>query len=135
MPTNLMGIDVGFSKTRRTTGVAFLEGDYLSVERAGTAWESREAKMPKEFHPSVIAIDGPLPQGTPHDICRYVEPIFIRAPLHKRCRPGLSHHGVGLELTQASRDACTQFGRILAPCWQMEVPFIAKDPLIHRRGH
>ena len=115
MPTNLMGIDVGFSTTRPTTGIACLEGDQLSLERAGTAWESREAKIPNGFQPSVIAIDGPLlPLGADHHIRRHVESVFIRAPFHNRCRPGLSHHGVGLELRQASGDACTQFGRLLA---------------------
>jgi len=110
-----MGIDVGFSKTRPTTGIACLEGDQLTLERARTAWESREAKIPKGFHPSLIAIDGPLlPQGTAHDIRRHVESTFIRAPFHNRCRPGLSHHGVGMELRRASNDACTQFSRLLA---------------------
>ena len=111
-----MGIDVGFSKTRRTTGIACLDGDHLTLERAATAWESRESKIPHGFHPSVIAIDGPLlPLGADRHIRRRVESIFIRAPFHNRCRPGLSHHGVGLELRRASDNACTQFGRILAP--------------------
>jgi hypothetical protein len=58
--TNLMGVDVGLSTTRPTTGIACLEGDHLSLKCAGTAWKSREAKIPKGFQPSVIAIDGPL---------------------------------------------------------------------------
>ena len=111
-----MSVDVGFSKTRRTTGIACLEGDHLTLERVGTAWESREAIIPKGFQPSVIAIDGPLvPLGTIQTIRRHVDYIFIHAPFHNRCRPGLSHHGVGLELRQASGDACAQFGRLLAP--------------------
>jgi hypothetical protein len=116
MPTNLMRIDVGFSVTRPTTGIACLEADHLTLERAGTAWKSREATIPKGFQPSVIAIDGPLlPFGADQHTRRHVESIFIRAPFQSRCRPGLSHHGVGLELRQASGDACTQFGRFLAP--------------------
>jgi hypothetical protein len=115
MPTNLMGIDVGFSKTRRTTGIACLEGDQLSLERAGTSWESREAKIPKGFQPSIIAIDGPLvPLGSDQTIHRHVDFIFIHAPFHNRCRAGLSHHGTGLELRHASGDATTQIGRLLA---------------------
>jgi hypothetical protein len=115
MLTNLMGVDVGFSKTRRTTGIACLEGDHLTVERVGTAWESRETKIPKGFQPSLIAIDGPLvPLGCDQTIRRHVDFVFIHAPFHNRCRAGLSHHGVGLELRQASRDASTQFGRLLA---------------------
>jgi hypothetical protein len=115
MPTNLMGIDVGFSKTRRTTGIACLEGDQLSLERAGTSWESRKAKIPDGFQPSVIAIDGPLlPLDADLRTRRHVESLFIRAPFHNRCRPGLSHHGVGLELRSASSDACIQFCHLLA---------------------
>ena len=83
MPTNLMGIDVGFSKTRRTTGIACLEGDRLSLERAGTAWKSRKAKIPSGFRPSVIAVDGPLlPLGAGEHVRRHVELLFIRAPFH-----------------------------------------------------
>jgi hypothetical protein len=72
MPTSLMGVDVGFSTTRPTTGIACLEGEYLSLERAGTAWKSRETKIAKGFHPSFIAIDGPLlPLGADPQIQRH----------------------------------------------------------------
>jgi len=95
MPTNLMGIDVGFSATRLTTGIACLVGDRLDLVPTGTAWKSREAKIPKGFQPSFIAIDGSLlPLGADQRIRRYVESAFIRAPFHNRCAPGLSHHGV-----------------------------------------
>jgi hypothetical protein len=56
----LIGVDVGFSTTRDTTAIAFLDGDRFGVERAGTTWESREAQIPCDFRPNVIAIDGPL---------------------------------------------------------------------------
>jgi hypothetical protein len=46
---NLTEINVGFSVTRPTTGIACLEGDHLSLERVGKAWESREVKIPKGF--------------------------------------------------------------------------------------
>jgi hypothetical protein len=129
MPTNLMGIDVGFSKTRRTTGIACLKGDDLTLERAGTSWESRKAKIPDGFHPSVIAIDGPLlPVGADLQLRRHVESVFSRAPFHNRCKPGLSHRGVGLELRQASTDASSQFGRLLAS------PASANDDTLCREG-
>jgi hypothetical protein len=119
MPANLMGIDVGFSKTRRTTGIAFLEGDHLTLERVGTAWEGRKAKIPDGFQPSVIAIDGPLlPLGTDLNVRRHVESLFVRAPFHNRCRPGLSHHGVGLELRQASGETYAQLNPSHLPCWE-----------------
>ena len=83
MPTNLMGIDVGFSKTRRTTGIACLKGDHLTLERVGTSRESRKAKIPDGFQPSVIAIDGPLlPLGADERVRRHVESLFICAPFH-----------------------------------------------------
>jgi hypothetical protein len=78
-----MGINVGFSTTRQTTGIACLEGDHLTLERAGTSWESREPQIPTGFHSSVIAIDAPLlPLGADLHMRRYVEPLFIRAPFH-----------------------------------------------------
>jgi len=110
-----MGIGVGFSVTRPTTGIACLEGEQLHLVSVGTAWKCREAKIPKGFQPSFIAIDGPLlPEGSARNMRRHVESISIRATFHNRCGPGLSHNGVGLELRQASGDACTQFSRILA---------------------
>jgi hypothetical protein len=54
MPTNLMGVDVGFSVTRPTTGIALLDGDRLHLVRVGTAWESREAQIPTGFQPSIV---------------------------------------------------------------------------------
>jgi hypothetical protein len=84
MPANLIGIEVEFSKMRRSTGIACLEGDHLSLKHAGTTWESREAKISNDFHPSIIAIDGPLlPLDTDQYIRRSVEPpLFICAPFH-----------------------------------------------------
>ena len=78
-----MGIDVGFSKTRQTTGIAFLDGNHLSLDRAGSAWESRRTQIPTGFQPSVIAIAGPLlPLGADLHMRRRVEPLFICAPFH-----------------------------------------------------
>jgi hypothetical protein len=110
------GIDVGFSKTRRTTGIACLEGDHLTLERAGTAWESRKGEIPDGFRPSVIAIDAPLlPLDADLHLHRHVELIFSHAPFHNRCKPGLSHSGVGFQFRRASDDAYAQFNSILAP--------------------
>ena len=47
-----MGVDVGFSTTRPTAGIACLEDDELTLERAGTTWESRKAKIPHGFAPA-----------------------------------------------------------------------------------
>ena len=112
---DLMGVDVGFSITRPTTGIACLQDDQLFLARTGTTWESREDAIPRGFQPSVIALDGPLlPQGADKLIRRHCESLFIRSPFHNRCKPGLSHWGRGLELRQATADACAQFGRVFA---------------------
>jgi hypothetical protein len=55
----LTGVDVGFSKTRLTTGIACLDGDQLFLARTGTAWESRKTGIPGGFRPTLIALDGP----------------------------------------------------------------------------
>jgi hypothetical protein len=112
---DIMGIDVGFSTTRPTTGIACLQGDQLSLTRTGTTWESRQSAIPSGFQPSVIALDGPLlPQGVDKLIRRHCELLFIHSPFHNRCKPGLSHWGRGLELRRATAEAFAQFGRILA---------------------
>ena len=48
----------GFRLHVPQTAIAFLDGDHFSVERVGTTWESREAQIPRDFRPSVIALDG-----------------------------------------------------------------------------
>ena len=109
-----MGVDVGYSTTRLTTGIACLDGDQRSLVRTGTAWESRETGIPGGFQPTLIAIDGPLlPRGADMLIRRPCESVFIHAPFHNRCKPGLSHWGWGLELRRASAETCAQFSRFL----------------------
>lgn len=109
-----MGIDVGYSDTRATTGIACLDEDRLFVARAGTAWAKREAVIPRDFVPSTIALDGPLlPEGANELARRGCESLFVRAPFHNRCKPGLSHAGSGLDLRRATAEACLQFARRL----------------------
>jgi hypothetical protein len=110
----LMGVDVGYSTTRLTTGIACLDGDQLSLVRTGTEWASRKTRIPGGFQPALIALDGPLlPRGADMLIRRPCESVFIHAPFHNRCKPGLCHWGWGLELRRASADACAQFSRLL----------------------
>jgi hypothetical protein len=110
----LMGVDVGFSKARKTTGIACLDGDNIYLRRAGTPWESRKAQIPEGFQPDIIAIDGPLlPKDASELIRRRCEVIFIQAPFCNRCKPGLSHWGNGLELRRAAAEARAQFSKLL----------------------
>jgi Protein of unknown function (DUF429) len=109
----LMGVDVGFSKKRRTTGIACLDGDLVLI-KAGTAWDARQKQIPRGFRPEFIAIDGPLlPRGADTRIRRRCEFVFVHAPFHNRCKPGLSHGKSGRDLRRASAQACTQFSKLL----------------------
>jgi hypothetical protein len=111
----LMGVDVGFSKVGNTTGIAYLDDMQVYLTRAGTSWESRRACVPSSFCPSLIALDGPLvPDGENERIRRRCEWLFIHAPFHNRCKPGLSDWGKGLELRQAAANAFVQFSKIIA---------------------
>ena len=127
----LMGVDVGFSTTRSTTGIACLDGDQLCLVRAGTTWESRQTAIPSGFQPALIALDGPLlPPGADRLIRRPCESVFVHAPFHNRCKPGLSHWGRGLELRRASAEACAQFGRLLANSASDEVCVSCSGPVV-----
>lgn len=53
---NLLGIDVGFSQTRPTTGVAWSQDGKISSARTYTDWERRSAHLPPDTTFSVIAI-------------------------------------------------------------------------------
>ncbi|MGH7836711.1 MAG: DUF429 domain-containing protein [Candidatus Binataceae bacterium] len=111
----LMGVDVGFSATRPTTGIACLDGERLTLACARTSWESRRAQIPAGFRPDVIALDGPLIQAcVAENAPRVCERIFVRAPFDRRCKLALSHWGSGLELKRAARDAHAQFSQTLA---------------------
>jgi hypothetical protein len=110
----LLGVDVGFSKTRDTTGIARLDGRTLDLWKAGTSWKSRKARIPVGFKADFIAVDGPLlPQGVNELVRRRCEFLFIRALFSKRCKPGLSHFGFGLKLRRAAAEACAQFSNVL----------------------
>jgi len=108
----LLGVDIGFSETRRSTSIACLNGEELTVWLARADSESRVSKIPDGFRASVIALDGPLlPPGSQQTMRRLCEAAFVRAPFHKRCKPGLSHWGLGLKLRNATAIASTQFCR------------------------
>jgi predicted nuclease with RNAse H fold len=129
--TKLLGVDVGFSAKRLTTGIAVLDGDRIRLTRAGSSWESRVSQLPDGFRPSIIAIDGPLlPQGADNLIRRSCEAIFVRAPFHNRCKPGLSHWGFGSELRRASAEACLQFGRVLDPSLESHAHVDYRGPIV-----
>jgi hypothetical protein len=133
IPMDLLGVDVGFSKNRRTTGIAGLHEGPLTLACAATSWDDRRSKLPANFHPHFIAIDGPLlPHGTDELTRRDCEYRFIRAPFHNRCKPALSHFGFGLNLRRATAEAAAQFAKLLPPTNQREHPAFAncRGPIV-----
>jgi hypothetical protein len=104
----LVGVDVGFSKTRRTTGIALLEGEKLTLHKVGTSWEARKAVLPVDLEAAVTALDGPLVKAGSKNK-RSCEVQFSRGPFAKRCKPGLSHFGTGLKLREATTETAKQF--------------------------
>jgi predicted nuclease with RNAse H fold len=111
----LLGIDVGFSKHRRTTGIAWHVDGKVETSKTYSDWERRRQQLPAEESFAVIAIDGPLlPAGVElHQ--RHCERVFIRGAFQKRCKPGLSHFGAGLNLRRAARETAEQFRHLAVP--------------------
>lgn len=109
MCPDLLGIDVGFSKTQKSTGIALLHEDNLVAYRAGSTWEDRKSQFPLTFTPSMIAVDGPLlPASAEARTVRLCEQLFSRGLFCKRCKPGLSHFGTGYLLRDAAKTAVEQ---------------------------
>jgi hypothetical protein len=111
---NLLGVDVGFAASSRTTGVAWRIDDDVGTTKAGTSWKERRAALPSGITYSIAALDAPiLPEheGQPHRGC---ESVFYGGAFWNRCRPGLSHHGRALALRMAGADAAMQFAEVVS---------------------
>ncbi|KKX26698.1 DUF429 domain-containing protein [Rhizobium sp. LC145] len=105
----LLGIDVGFSKSRPTTGIAWSNGGQFNAARTHSDWERRSLHIPPSTTFSVIAIDGPLvPLGANDSLDRVCERLFIRGAFQTRCKPGLSNHGYGKDLRRAASHTAEQ---------------------------
>lgn len=103
----VLGIDVGFSATGRTTGLCLVtwDDDALTWQTAvtGTADELRAAAlrqlMEKVEHVDAVAIDGPIRPGL---VCvpeyRCSESLLARGVFQRRGKPGASHFGFGWHL-------------------------------------
>ncbi len=103
----VLGIDVGFSGTGRTTGLCLLtwDEDLLTWQTAvtGTADEVRTAALrpllEKVDRVNVVAIDGPI---RPDLVCvpayRCSESLLSRGIFQRRGKPGASHFGFGWDL-------------------------------------
>lgn len=105
----LLGIDVGFSKSRPTTGIAWSNNGEFGAARTYSEWERRSQHIPASTTFSVIAIDGPLvPVGSDDSLDRLCERLFIRGAFQTRCKPGLSNHGYGKDLRRAAAETANQ---------------------------
>jgi hypothetical protein len=94
---SLLGIDVGFSKTRATTGIAVYEHGSLRSLCCVKSSSSKGSKF------DAIAIDGPILPATVADgLKRLSASLLIGRGFNVRCKPGMSHHGFGLDLRRAA---------------------------------
>jgi predicted RNase H-like nuclease len=101
---SLLGIDVGFSKTKATTGIAVYErGALVSLCCTKSSSEDRATVVRKDSKFDAVAIDGPiLPIFADDKVKRHCESLLIGRGFHNRCKPGMSHHGFGLDLRRAT---------------------------------
>jgi hypothetical protein len=103
----LLGLDIGYAKTRKTTGVAiYRDGALRELCCVGSSREDRRAVIERHAPFDAIAIDGPLlPSQAPFTAPRLSEYLLSGADFARRCKPGLSHFGQGLELRRAAMHA------------------------------
>ncbi|MEA3274534.1 MAG: hypothetical protein U9Q81_04410 [Pseudomonadota bacterium] len=108
MTSDLVGLDVGLSATKKSSGVARLASGNLIVGRATASSESRIRVLGNATKARVAAIDAPLVAAGNWEnrACEY---LFIRGAFQKRFKPGLSHvQGTGRELRSAGYDSARQ---------------------------
>ena len=101
---SLLGIDVGFSQTRATTGIAVYEHASLrSLCCVKSSSRDRAGILNDGSKFDAIAIDGPiLPVSAADRLKRLSESLLIGRGFNVRCKPGMSHHGFGLDLRRAA---------------------------------
>ena len=118
----VLGIDVGYSETGRTTGLCAVtwDEDALTWQAAvtGTADDVRTAALQqlleKVHHVKVVAIDGPLRPGL--DCVRQyrcADSLLARGMFQRRGKPGASHVGVGWDLHCAATDVAKLVMRVV----------------------
>jgi len=124
----LLGVDVGFSKSRASTGIAWYASGRFEAAAVKSDKEARLACLPSRFCADVAALDGPLvPQRSEgsSDSPRYAERFLSRGAFQRRCKPGFSHFGTGLELRKASHIAASQVRNVVKANGRLAKPFCA----------
>ena len=118
----LLGLDVGFSATRSSSGIARSNGaGDLSVAHTTSRWEDRQGII-GSGPVRVAAIDAPFTTAKPHE-SRNCERVFSFGAFQKRCKPGFSHiRGTGRRLRQAGWETAVQLAS-LAPVGDLQAEF------------
>ncbi len=101
----LLGIDVGYSERRKTTGIAsYRFGQSAILSCVGSLPQNRAEALSHQPPYDAVAIDGPIIPATanPDQIIRHCERVLSRGLFGKRCKPGFSHFGTGLQLRKAT---------------------------------
>jgi predicted RNase H-like nuclease len=121
----LVGVDVGFSRSRPTSGIAYLGDEGLMLGHATAEWADRQRMLGRVRDADVTAIDAPLvPEG--HTRHREVERALSRGCFQRRCKPGASHvRGTGMELRRAGRETADQLA-----CLASERPLVRDFPRV-----
>jgi hypothetical protein len=109
----LLGVDVGFSETRKTTGLAWFSETGVQATVTGSLWSERKRDLPTGITFRLVPLDAPIVPISNADARRGCEYIFYGGAFARRCRPGLSHHGRGLRLRLAGTQAANEFAKIL----------------------
>jgi len=105
---DLIGLDVGFSKTRRSSGVARLSNGEFRIGRATSSWESRVEVLGSKGSADIAAIDAPVLPDLHWD-ARPCEKLLTLGAFQRRCKPSLSHvRGTGQQLRRAGFDTARQ---------------------------
>lgn len=90
IPEHVAGLDIGFSKTKATSGMAVLKEGLHMERRYGGDHACQPVLDAAPFQ--VIAIDGPtIPDGQDMGIKRGVERVFVSGMFATRRMPGMSH--------------------------------------------
>jgi predicted nuclease with RNAse H fold len=110
---NLLGVDVGYSETKQTTGIAWRVADEVTAIKVGSSWDERRDVLPNGITFSVAALDAPILPHHEGKLRRGCEQAFYGGAFWNRCRPGLSHHGRSLLLSEAGTAAADQFANVL----------------------
>ncbi len=112
----LLGVDVGFSKSKKTTGLAWFANSTIETALTGSSWSERGRSLPRDVQFAIAALDAPIVPADNYNAFRGCERAFYGGAFSRRCRPGLSHHGTrGLALRDAGREAAQQFAAVLEP--------------------